>query len=99
MDVHKVRDVSGQLTYEGVTVINLKPQSGPATYAYYGSTGYVLPGTIEDKGYDLVFYEKSEERTTLLTTWHFTKDSYTTQPKNGKPRIYTKVAPVVNFGF
>ena len=74
MDVHKVRNRSGAVVYEGATLYRLEKVSGVVRYDYFNSMGDLLSGYAKRDGPLIRFSEKADETGDLV--WYLGPDAY-----------------------
>lgn len=74
MDVHAVRDASGKVVYQGVTVYT--PSSdGKVALAYSNSEGDIMPGTVTRSG-DILSYVVTIQGQAVPLSWTVKGDGY-----------------------
>jgi hypothetical protein len=74
MDVHAVRDSSGKVVYQGVTVYTPAPD-GKVALSYSNSLGEVMPGTVTRAGDKLDFTLTIEGQAAALS-WTLSPGGY-----------------------
>jgi hypothetical protein len=74
MDVHAVKDASGHVVYQGVTVYT-PSADGKVALAYSNSEGAVMPGTVTRTG-DTLSYVVTIEGQPVPLTWTLKGDGY-----------------------
>jgi hypothetical protein len=76
MDVHKVRNSSQAVVYEGVTVYRPDPKSRSVSYDYTNSFGNVLKGQGWREGSAINFSSSLSQMAKPETTWKLNPDGY-----------------------
>lgn len=71
-DVHHVRDDTGKVVYEGETIYAWDPQRKLISWRYYSAAGFVMDGTVQREGTNLVFpatYVTPDGTSEIRATW------------------------------
>jgi hypothetical protein len=76
MDVHKVRNASQVVVYEGVTVYRPDAKTRSLSYDYTNSFGAVIKGQAWRAGADLSFSSQAGISAKAETTWKVASDGY-----------------------
>lgn len=97
MDIHKVRDRAGAVTYEGVTTYRGEG-NGAIRYDYLNSAGDLLSGYARREGDKLVFSEAPGG--TAATVWYLGPAAYEvgTGSANAAKRKFVKAGPAGGSG-
>ena len=97
MDIHKVRDRSGAVTYEGVTTYRTEG-AGAIRYDYLNSAGGLLSGYARREGDRLVFSDAPGGAST--TVWYLGPAAYEVGTgSTAAKRKFVKAGPAGGSGF
>ena len=98
MDIHKVRDRAGVVTYEGVTTYHAEG-AGAIRYDYLNSAGDLLSGYARREGDRLVFSDAPGGAST--TVWYLGPAAYEvgTGSTTATKRKFVKAGPAGGSGF
>ncbi|HVY89580.1 MAG TPA: hypothetical protein VG942_11975 [Hyphomonadaceae bacterium] len=84
MDVHRVRNASQAVVYEGVTVYRPDKATRSLSYDYSNSFGDVLPGQAWREGAVLNFSSQAGKTAKVETSWRINGDAYDTVAADAK---------------
>lgn len=98
MDVHKVRNASGVVVYEGVTTYRVERESGAIRYEYLNSNGDLLPGYGKRLGDQIAFSATPDGPSTLV--WFIGAEAYEVHTTGvaAFEREFVKAGPARNDG-